>query len=58
VYESRFSPDRKKILGKVDDTAVIWDAETGKELLKIEDVGYDLLFCFSPDGKKVPGMCR
>jgi hypothetical protein len=31
----------------------MWDAETGKELLKLE--GGASGFCFSPDSKKVAG---
>jgi WD40 repeat protein len=63
-----FSPDGKKVItGNAGNTVRIWDAETGKELLKLKkrhnrklvDKSRELnpicvfSVCFSPDGKKI-----
>ena len=47
-----FSPDGKKIVTSGDDkTTRIWDAETGKELKRLD--GHSTKMAFSPDGKKL-----
>ena len=54
-----FSPDGKKVLtSSWDGTARIWDADTGKELQKLETTHHSASIslssvAFSPDGKKV-----
>jgi len=55
VNSAAFSPDGKKIVtGSSDDTARIWDAETGKELRKLEGHTSSVNSAtFSPDGKKI-----
>jgi WD40 repeat protein len=58
VKSVSFSPDGKKVVasyrGFMDNNQVfdtlIWDAESGKELLKLSDGNYAV---FSPDGKSV-----
>jgi WD40 repeat protein len=55
VSSADFSPDGKKVVtASRDETARIWDAETGKELVQLK--GHtDWVYSadFSPDGKKV-----
>ena len=50
-----FSPDGKRVVTASDDnTARVWDAETGREIATLE--GHDgsvLTAAFSPDGKRV-----
>ena len=55
VNSVAFSPDGKRIVtGSRDDTARIWDAETGKELQKLEGYASTVnSVAFSPDGKKI-----
>jgi len=50
-----FSPDGKRFIsGGWDETARIWDTESGKELLSIATGGqYVFAVAFSPDGKQV-----
>jgi WD40 repeat protein len=55
-----FSPDGKRIVvGGHQDTAVVWDAQTGAELLTLRgpmNKGHDVLIVasiFSPDGKRI-----
>jgi len=55
VLSSAFSPDGKKIVtASYDETARIWDAESGKELQKLEGHTDRVNSAtFSPDGKKI-----
>jgi len=53
VYSAAFSPDGKRIVtGSAD--ARIWDAETGKEVQKLEGhAGEVISVTYSPDGKMI-----
>ncbi len=55
VVSVRFSPDGKRLLtASWDNTARLWDAETGDHLLALEGHECSLLTAvFSPDGKRV-----
>jgi WD40 repeat protein len=48
-----FSPSGHRVItGSQDQTAKIWDAETGKEILTLKGHSRELTaVCFSPDGK-------
>ena len=54
-----FSPDRKTILaagytlGSTETFAPLWEAETGREILRIPNPAIVLTASFSPDGKYV-----
>ena len=52
VADVTFSPDGKYLAtASWDNTARIWDAETGKQLIRIEHNGSVRAVTFSPDGK-------
>ena len=54
VTSAVFSPDGKRVVTAENGTARIWNAESGKELLKLEDhANYVFSATFSPDGTKV-----
>ena len=56
VDSADVSPDGSRVVtGSWDRSAKIWDAATGKVLLKLDGVheGYINSACFSPDGKSV-----
>ncbi len=60
VFAVTFSPDSKKVAAAGADRAIrIWDVETGKELVTIEDHA-DWIFdiAFSPDGKRLASASR
>ena len=67
LVELAFSPDGKRIAGAggksdlvfggtMPDHVTVWDAVTGKELLKVADTG--LSVAFSPDGKHLATSSR
>ena len=52
-----FSPDGKRLAAsKAAGYLVVWDAETGKELDRFENIGIMQGLTFSPDGKHVAGL--
>jgi len=55
VLSAAFSPDGKKVVttGLMNKVARIWDADSGRELRKLEHTEYVLFANFSPDGKKI-----
>ncbi len=55
VVAAGFSPDGRRIItGSRDDTAIIWDADTGKELLTLRGHTQDVTSArFSDDGREV-----
>ena len=56
MYSAAFSPDGKRIVtGSQDETARLWDAETGKQI-GAPLVGHEGTLAsaaFSPDGKRI-----
>ncbi len=54
VVAAGFSPDGRRIItGSRDDTAIIWDADTGKELLTLRGHTQDVTSArFSDDGRE------
>jgi WD40 repeat protein len=49
-----FSPDGTRVLtGSYDDTAKLWDAATGHELLTLKHDSVVASACFSPDGRRI-----
>ncbi len=55
VISAAFSPDGKRVAtGSWDDTAKIWDAETGQEILTLRGHAHSIgSVAFSPDGKRL-----
>src|SRR5205085_846958 len=55
VKSVAFSPDDKRsVIGSYDRTVRVWDASTGKELLKLEGHGASVdAGAFTPDGKRI-----
>lgn len=54
VQSVQFSPDGSKILTSGDETAKIWDAQTGKLLMDFKGHSFWVTSAaFSPDGKKI-----
>jgi WD40 repeat protein len=56
-FSLAFSPDGKRLAGLAGQDVKLWDAQTGKEELKIQ-VGswYIASLTFSPDGKRLAGV--
>jgi WD40 repeat protein len=51
-----FSPDGKKLAAAIGAKATVWDSESGKELVALENAAPALTsLAFSPDGKTVAG---
>ncbi len=58
IATAAFSPDGKRILtGSRDRSVKLWDAETGRELLSLEQDAEVSDVAFSPDGKRVLVVC-
>ena len=54
VWSVAFSPDGKRIVtGLQDQTAMIWDAETGRDVLAFKCGGELSSVAFSPDGNRI-----
>ena len=54
VYAASFSPDGSRIVTASDDkTARLWDAATGKELVRLAHEAPSTAAAFSPDGARV-----
>jgi WD40 repeat protein len=51
AYSVSYSPDGTKLAAGTDKHIIIWNLETGKELLKIEQRAYRL--AFTPDGLRL-----
>jgi WD40 repeat protein len=57
VHRVAYSPDGKRLAGATQSqTVMVWDAQTGKELLSIAGGGGHVVF--SPDGKRLAGASR
>jgi WD40 repeat protein len=55
VISAAFSPDGKRIVtGSMDETARLWEANTGKEVLALRGhTAFVSSVAFSPDGKRI-----
>ena len=52
VYSVAYSPDGKRLAIASDQTAKVWDAQTGQELFTLKSGGR-VDRAFSPDGKRL-----
>jgi WD40 repeat protein len=54
VQSAAFSPDSRRVVtASADNTARIWDAGSGKQILRLDHTGSVHSAAFSPDGKRV-----
>jgi WD40 repeat protein len=51
VFRVAFSSDNKRVATSSEDETVVWDAETGRELVSFSGGGWGVVF--SPDGKRL-----
>jgi WD40 repeat protein len=59
VYSAVFSPDGKRVLtGAADGTARLWDASTGRQLLRFDHSQPFVRAAFSPDGRRIVTVCE
>jgi WD40 repeat protein len=56
VYRVAFSPDSKQLAAATwadEDSALVWDVETGKQTLRLKHRGHCWSIQFSPDGNRL-----
>ena len=54
VRRLQFSPDGTQIVAALDSSSIkIWDTESGRERLALEDVGQPMSVAFSPNGRHI-----
>jgi WD40 repeat protein len=60
VEDVAFSPDGKRVAGVVGDTVVLWEADTGRDIISLKNVktpGRFQSVAFSPDGRRLAVAC-
>jgi WD40 repeat protein len=53
VWHAAFSPDGKRVVSTGNGKTIIWDAETGAEVVRLKGVNLGDYAAFSPDGKRL-----
>ena len=54
VWDACFSPDGKRVLSSTDGEAIIWDAESGEEILSLDGLtGQIVSVAYSPNGRRI-----